>query len=97
MGDFNFRFIKWNTNTEHLFCVPRIPDGDRGQYNQAHELIQLFSELFLLQYVAEGYKKHVNSWSDFHKCSGTNTLYWSWRNHPIWSQVDCSPNHSAAG
>ena len=21
MGDFNFRFIKWNTNTEHLFCV----------------------------------------------------------------------------
>ena len=27
MGDFNFRFIKWNTNTEHLCCVPRIPDG----------------------------------------------------------------------
>ena len=54
MGDFNFRFIKWNTNTEHLFCVPRIPDGDRDQYNQAHELIQLCNELFLLQYVAEG-------------------------------------------
>ena len=54
MGDFNFRFIKWNTNTEHLFCVPRIPDGDRDQYNQAHELIQLCNGLFLLQYVAEG-------------------------------------------
>ena len=41
-------------NTEHLFCVPRIPDGDGDRYNQAHELIQLCNELFLLQYVAEG-------------------------------------------
>ena len=54
MGDFNFRFIKWNTNTEHLFCVPRIPDVDCDQYNQAHELIQLCNELSLLKYVAEG-------------------------------------------